>query len=106
MAFLYDNTHHEIYVYKKPCQGLSLLLVQVFSDDANPLLPPFLPVAAEVTGRNEYSAYQLSVCQAGDTPHEAKEGFETLSPRSVPLPGLGDDGKFLGDDFAGDDFAL
>ena len=109
MAFLYDNTHHEIYVYKKPCHGLSLLLVQVFSDDANPLLPPFLPIGQEVTGKNEYSAYQLSVCEEGEIPHVPKRGMprEAFSPRSVPLPGrMGDDGNFAGDDFAGDGFAL
>ena len=51
MTFLYEQTHYEIYVYKKPCRGLSLLLVQVFADDANPVMPPFLELGQEVTAQ-------------------------------------------------------
>merc|ERR1712232_1128826 len=79
LTFLYDSTHYEIYVYKKPCRGLSLLLMQITSPDANPALPPFLPVAEEVTGQEDFSAYQLSV--RSSTPGK----LGAMSPRSLPL---------------------
>lgn len=100
LTFLYESTHYEIYVYKKPCRGTSLLLVQVFSEDANPVLPDFLPIAEEVTGLEEFSAYHLSV--VGHSPEIAD--MSLMSPRSLPLSSNFGDG-FL-DNAVDDDFQL
>jgi len=93
MTFLYEQTHYEIYVYKKPCRGLSLLLVQVFADDANPVMPPFLELGQEVTGQNQFSAYQLSIEPPGE---------RTSSPRTAPLPAM----EFGDSQWGEDSFAL
>lgn len=97
MTFLYEQTHYEIYVYVKPSCGVSLLVVQVFADDARPVLPRFLPISEEVTGDPEYSAYNLSVQPPGGA---------VMSPRTAPLPHSPMQLRFTGDGFEGEDFAL
>eukprot|EP01138_Halocafeteria_seosinensis_P005171 gb/GECG01005288.1/.p1 GENE.gb/GECG01005288.1/~~gb/GECG01005288.1/.p1 ORF type:complete len:672 (+),score=75.18 gb/GECG01005288.1/:1-2016(+) len=65
-SFLWNNQYYEIteFISPRPENGLVLLAVQENEDSqasGTDLLPPFLDAVEEVTGREEYSAYYVSL---------------------------------------------
>lgn len=66
-SFLWNNQYYEIteFISPRPEKGLVLLAVQENEDNQQSSgtggLPPFLDAVEEVTGREEYSAYYVSL---------------------------------------------
>ena len=66
-CFLYQNQHYQLDVYRNPCHERcrGLLLLETFTTHALPevlaAMPPFLPIAREVTGDPAFSMFNLAL---------------------------------------------
>lgn len=67
ISFLWNSQYYEIteFLSPRPEEGLVLLAVQENEDSPDKgsdlILPPFLEIYEEVTGREQYSAYYVSL---------------------------------------------
>ena len=66
-SFLWKNRFYEVSVYRRPCDGLAVLNVQVASESSGDTIPipPGFDVVREVTDDFKYSSYYLSLRTTG-----------------------------------------